>query len=85
MNTKQLLGLSFLVLLVACRHEVLVPSPVDAVNPLMGTASTFAFPHGNTYPAEAVPRGLNFWSPPQGDNGSGWEHTYSPRTFRGIR
>lgn len=58
MNTKQLLGLGFLVLLVACRHEVLVPSPVDAVNPLMGTASTFAFSHGNTYPAVAVPWGM---------------------------
>lgn len=77
MNTKQLLGLGFLVLLVACRHEVLVPSPVDAVNPLMGTASTFAFSHGSTYPAVAVPWGMNFWSPQTGENGSGWMYAYA--------
>lgn len=85
MNTKQLLGLSFLVLLVACRHEVLVPSPVDAVNPLMGTASTFAFSHGNTYPAVAVPWGMNFWSPQTGENGGGWMYTYADSLLRGFR
>lgn len=85
MNTKQLLGLSFLVLLVACRHEVLVPSPVDAVNPLMGTASTFAFSHGNTYPAVAVPWGMNFWSPQTGENGSGWMYAYADSLLRGFR
>ena len=85
MNTKQLLGLSFLVLLVACRYEVLVPSPVDAVNPLMGTASTFAFSHGNTYPAVAVPWGMNFWSPQTGENGSGWMYAYADSQLRGFR
>ena len=85
MNTKQLLGLSFLVLLVACRHEVLVPSPVNAVNPLMGTASTFAFSHGNTYPAVAVPWGMNFWSPQTGENGSGWMYAYADSLLRGFR
>ena len=82
MNTKHLLGLSFLVLLVACRYEVLVPSPVDAVNPLMGTASTFAFSHGNTYPAVAVPWGMNFWSPQTGENGSGWMYAYADSLLR---
>ena len=85
MNTKQLLGLSFLVLLVACRHEVLVPSPVNAVNPLMGTASTFAFSHGNTYPAVAVPWGMNFWSPQTGENDSGWMYAYADSLLRGFR
>lgn len=33
---------------------------VDYVNPLMGTESTFEFSHGNTYPAVAVPWGVNF-------------------------
>ena len=36
---------------------------VDYVNPLMGTESTFEFSHGNTYPAVAVPWGVNFWTP----------------------
>ena len=43
---------------------------VDYVNPLMGTESTFEFSHGNTYPAVAVPWGVNFWTPQTGENRS---------------
>ena len=42
-------------------------SPVDYVNPLMGTHSEFALSAGNTYPAIARPWGMNFWSPQTGD------------------
>lgn len=58
---------------------------VDYVEPLMGTASTFEFSHGNTYPATARPWGLNFWSPQTGANGSGWMYTYSDTTICGFR
>ena len=56
-------------LLVSCGHKSQV-SLVSLVNPLMGTESTFEFSHGNTYPAVAVPWGMNFWSPQTGENGS---------------
>lgn len=86
---KRLVFLFSLVLLLsACgRWEVgeSALSPVDTVNPLMGTASTFAFSHGNTYPAVAVPWGMNFWSPQTGENGSGWMYAYADSLLRGFR
>lgn len=58
---------------------------VDYVNPLMGTGSTYEFSNGNTYPAVAVPWGMNFWSPQTGENGSGWMYTYGEKAIRGFR
>ena len=58
---------------------------VDYVNPLMGTESTFEFSHGNTYPAVAVPWGVNFWTPQTGENRSGWIYTYTDEEIRGFR
>lgn len=60
-------------------------SPVDSVNALMGTHSAFDFSRGNTYPAVAMPWGMNFWSPQTGENGSGWMYTYSANQIRGFR
>ena len=37
--------------------------PVEYVNPLMGTQSTYELSTGNTYPAIARPWGMNFWMP----------------------
>lgn len=51
----------------------------------MGTASDFRFSHGNTYPAVAVPWGMNFWSPQTGENGSGWMYAYADSLIRGFR
>ena len=36
--------------------------PVEFVNPLMGTQSSFELSTGNTYPAIARPWGMNFWT-----------------------
>lgn len=58
---------------------------VDYVEPLMGTESTFEFSHGNTYPAVALPWGMNFWSPQTGANGSGWMYTYADTAICGFR
>lgn len=55
------------------------------VNPMMGTASTYEFSHGNTYPAVAVPWGMNFWSPQTGENRSGWLYSYQDKQIRGFR
>ena len=35
-------------------------NPVDLVNPLMGTDSEYKLSNGNTYPAIALPWGMNF-------------------------
>lgn len=44
---------------------------VDFVNPLMGTQSKFSLSAGNTYPAIALPWGMNFWMPQTGKMGDG--------------
>lgn len=77
---------SLCLLLTACgQHMQQQPSPASLVNPLMGTSSTFEFSHGNTYPAVAVPWGMNFWSPQTGENGSGWMYMYTDSLIRGFR
>lgn len=58
---------------------------VDYVNPMTGTASTYEFSHGNTYPAVALPWGMNFWSPQTGANGSGWMYGYADSAICGFR
>ena len=45
--------------------------PVEYVNPLVGTQSTFELSTGNTYPAIARPRGMNFWTQQPGKMGDG--------------
>ena len=47
--------------------------PVEYVNPLMGSESTFELSTGNTYPATARPWGMNFWTPQTGKMGDGWQ------------
>lgn len=58
---------------------------VDYVNTLMGTESTYSFSHGNTYPAVAVPWGVNFWSPQTGENRNGWMYAYTDTIIRGFK
>ena len=55
------------------------------VNPLMGTDSEYALSNGNTYPAIALPWGMNFWTPQTGKMGDGWCYTYDAKTIRGIK
>jgi predicted alpha-1,2-mannosidase len=58
---------------------------VDLVNPLVGTESSYSLSHGNTYPAIAVPWGMNFWTPQTGKMGDGWGYTYQSDSIRGIK
>ncbi|WP_321307747.1 GH92 family glycosyl hydrolase [Marinifilum fragile] len=60
-------------------------SSVDLVNPLMGTDSEHALSNGNTYPAIAVPWGMNFWTPQTGKMGDGWTYAYDAKKIRGIK
>lgn len=69
----------------ACETQSRVESPVDYVNPLMGTASTYELSTGNTYPAIALPWGMNFWTPQTGANGDGWTYKYSDTKIRGLK
>ena len=59
--------------------------PVQYVNPLMGTQSTFALSTGNTYPAIARPWGMNFWTPQTGKMGDGWTYVYTANKIRGFK
>jgi predicted alpha-1,2-mannosidase len=58
---------------------------VDLVNPLMGTDSNHELSYGNTYPAVAVPWGMNFWTPVTGKPGSGWGYMYHDPKINGIK
>jgi predicted alpha-1,2-mannosidase len=57
----------------------------DLVNPLMGTQSKVDLSNGNTYPAIALPWGMNFWTPQTGANGNGWQYTYDADKIRGFK
>lgn len=60
-------------------------SPVEYVNILAGTLSEYSFSSGNTYPAVAVPWGMNFWTPQTGRMGDGWAYRYDAHQIRGIK
>jgi predicted alpha-1,2-mannosidase len=62
-----------------------VSDPVEWINPLMGTDSKGSLSNGNTYPAIAVPWGMNFWMPQTGRMGDGWAYTYSSDKIRGFK
>ncbi len=55
------------------------------VNPLVGTDSAFNFSTGNTYPAVAVPWGMNFWTPQTNKMGDGWGYQYDANKIRGFK
>lgn len=82
---KKNLFVSLLLLISYTAFAQVAKTPVDYVSPLMGTESVPAFSHGNTYPAVAVPWGMNFWSPQTGENRSGWMYSYADKEIRGFR
>lgn len=55
------------------------------VNPLMGTLSSFELSGGNTYPAIAMPWGMNCWTPQTRHNGDGWQYVYSDLEITGLK
>ena len=60
-------------------------TPVDYVNTLMGTDSEFKLSAGNTYPAIALPWGMNFWTPQTAPMGNGWVYSYDAYKIRGFK
>lgn len=83
-----LIAAAFLAAAAAC-----VPVPgdtgttclADLASPLMGTDSEYLLSHGNTYPAVALPWGMNFWTPQTRRNGDGWAYTYDDHKIVGIK
>ena len=57
---------------------------VSYVNPLIGTQSSFEMSAGNTYPATAMPWGMNFWTPRTNKMGDGWQYTYTANKIYGF-
>ena len=84
MNKKKLLSLGG-ALLLGTYFLFAQKQPVDYVNPLMGTDSKISLFNGNTYPAIALPWGMNFWMPQTGKMGDGWAYTYASDKIRGFK
>jgi predicted alpha-1,2-mannosidase len=84
---KIALSLVGLVLVMQMRAQLVskVTDPVEWINPLMGTDSKGSLSNGNTYPAIAVPWGMNFWSPQTNTMGNGWMYQYSADKIRGFK
>ncbi|HEY9007767.1 MAG TPA: GH92 family glycosyl hydrolase [Ohtaekwangia sp.] len=57
----------------------------EYVDPIIGTASSPELSNGNTYPAIALPWGMNFWMPQTGKMGSGWAYTYDGNRIKGFK
>lgn len=85
------LSVSFFVVLFLCAcssNSVEQKRSVDYVqyvNPLIGTDSDFSLSNGNTYPAIALPWGMNFWTPMTNKMGDGWTYKYDDNKIRGIK
>lgn len=80
--------ISAALLLLACQAERAAFSsyePVDYVSTLTGTLSKHSLSTGNTYPAVAMPWGMNFWTPQTGKMGDGWTYTYTADKIRGFK
>lgn len=72
-------------LLLLATNAAAVNSPVDYVSTLVGTQSKHSLSTGNTYPATAMPWGMNFWMPQTGKMGDGWAYTYDADKIRGLK
>lgn len=74
-----------LLLLPSLTDIAAVNNPVDYVSTLVGTQSKHSLSTGNTYPATALPWGMNFWMPQTGKMGDGWAYTYDADKIRGFK
>ncbi len=91
-KNRMKLNLRYLVILIICLYacnqepkKTKTNDPVSYVNALVGTNANNKFSHGNTYPAVALPWGMNFWTPQTGTNRDNWIYTYHSDSIRGFR
>jgi len=78
----------FLLFLLICSFSIKANQPVncvDYVSTLVGSQSKQSLSTGNTYPAIALPWGMNFWTPQTGKMGDGWAYTYDADKIRGFK
>jgi predicted alpha-1,2-mannosidase len=81
-----ILAITMFVIFLNRKHEETPEgNPADLVNPLMGTDSEFRLSNGNSYPAIALPWGMNFWTPQTRNMGNGWGYTYDDYKIMGIK
>ena len=83
MNTRHFFGILLATILVSTAQAV-EKDYTRLVNPLMGTQSSFELSAGNTYPAIAMPWGMNFWTPRTNKMGDGWQYTYTANKIYGF-
>lgn len=78
--------INIILLLFACGLPLWgATTPVDYVNPLVGTLSKRSLSTGNTYPAIAMPWGMNFWVPQTGEMGNTWSYVYTDDKIIGFK
>ena len=85
MKRKSILFIFVFFTLMAQAVRVNVQNAIDFVQPLMGSDSDHGLSTGNTYPAIAMPWGMNFWVPQTGKMGDGWQYTYAAKKIRGLK
>ena len=83
-NFLQAIAIAFLVSVNVSGQEQ-KRSYVEYVSTLVGTDSEFKLSNGNTYPAVALPWGMNFWTPQTAKMGDGWAYKYDDYKIRGIK
>ena len=84
---KRLLSITLAVCITAACNSgtELVDNPEEYVSTLVGSLSHHGFSTGNTYPAIALPWGMNFWTPVTGKMGDGWAYRYDHNRIRGFK
>ena len=85
MTFKVLLTSLLTVASLTAKAAVTPAEPVDYVSTLVGTESKIQLSTGNTYPAVAMPWGMNFWMPQTGKMGNGWAYVYAADKIRGFK
>lgn len=58
---------------------------ISKVNTLIGSDSEYYLSNGNTYPAIALPWGMNFWTPQTSKMGDGWIYAYDAHKINGFK
>lgn len=82
---KRIIKSVFVALFLGAANTLSAADPVDFVSTLVGTQSSYQLSTGNTYPAIAMPWGMNFWMPQTGKMGDGWAYTYGAEKIRGLK
>lgn len=75
----------FITIIAEAQEKSLENNLAKWVNPLIGTESEFKLSTGNTYPAVALPWGMNFWTPCTGKMGDGWQYSYDAHKINGFK